>query len=394
MSELAEERILIVEFGFGGHQEEWIGLILRNEEELTKRNKIFFLLVGEALYNTLMSNYSTFGSIRVLKFDNMGNSGNSVIYRILSENHRLNSIKNLVNTLRISTLIFYSLDDLLIGLVWIRRLKIEKIKGILFQPPLRTDYLSNYRRIKLRFKLFLLWLVKNKVDRIFILNDIVGANKLNIFFGRKLKFIMLPDPVCEINGNVLLSEKLSGDEFLDILIFGSINKRKGVLTLLDALACINEKKLLRPIRLTIAGKQSVELVPYIKSRVSNINSSESNVIIQVRNEYLSKNEITNLISKSSLLWLGYEDFVWSSGVLGFAVVHSVPVVTFPGGLIAELVSTGNFGYVIDVNIEALSCFFKNLANREVQAIRIDKFKRSEYLDMNSEVNFLAKLVND
>jgi glycosyltransferase involved in cell wall biosynthesis len=271
---------------------------------------------------------------------------------------------------------------------------VEKIKGILFQPPLRIDYLSNYRRIKLRLKLFLLWLVKNKVDQIFILNDIVGVNKLNTFFGRNLKFVILPDPLCEINPNVLLSKKLNEDDFLDILIFGSINKRKGVLSLLDALSGINEKKLLRPIRLTIAGKQGVELVPYISSRVRDINSSEFNVIIEVRNEYLSKDEITNLISKSSLLWLGYEDFVWSSGVLGHAIVHSVPVITFPGGLIAELVSSGNFGYVIDGGKEALSCFFKNLANREVQAIKVDNLMRSEYLEMNSEVNFLAKLIND
>ena len=130
-----------------------------------------------------------------------------------------------------------------------------------------------------------------------------------------------------------------------LLMFGSLDERKGISPVLDALSLLSESDQSRLV-LVLAGRLSDDERDRLLRRIQILRST-SNVQIVVDDRYLEETEIQPLMRACDLVLLTYIRHVGSSGVLVRAARASVPVLSTAYGLLGVQVSQNRLGAIVD-----------------------------------------------
>jgi glycosyltransferase involved in cell wall biosynthesis len=126
-----------------------------------------------------------------------------------------------------------------------------------------------------------------------------------------------------------------------LLLFGSIDERKGIGPVLDALASLSDRDQSQ-LALVLAGRVGDGVV----ERIGRFDS-ESNVQVVLEDRYVDEEEIQPLVRGCDLVLLTYVHHVGSSGVLVRAARAGVPVLSSDYGLLGAQVRQKCLGATVD-----------------------------------------------
>lgn len=188
----------------------------------------------------------------------------------------------------------------------------------------------------------------SNVKRVFLLNDYVAVRYFNKKY-KTSKFCYLLDPVFnKVSPDLSISRKSLGipERSRVYFHFGSMSYRKGTL---DVLKCI---EYLDPINTYIfAGVVAPDIKEEFYNRVQKLNERYH---ILLFDEFCSFEKIASFCQLSNFLFLPYKEVYQSSGVIGYASLYNVPVISTKNGMLGKLVRRYKLGWSFDFsNIKAV-----------------------------------------
>jgi glycosyltransferase involved in cell wall biosynthesis len=223
---------------------------------------------------------------------------------------------------------------------------------------------THYLKKKL-IKLYKIWFNKNNVKKIFFIDryyiDYFNSIK------NKHKLIYLNDAV-DLEYNSEQSSVEIRDK-INILVYGSISKRKGLKFLETSLLNSNLKKRLK---LVIAGKVHKDYLNEFDEIINNFKRENWN--IEVMNKWVTKEEEFKLFSNTDIVWSCYEkSFSGSSGVIYIAGAFKKPVIVNNTGYISEIVLENNNGEIVNSNdFNSITASINKLLNNSKQREKLGK----------------------
>ncbi len=189
------------------------------------------------------------------------------------------------------------------------------------------------------------------------------------------KIRYLPDPAdLKMTGSSSEAKAVLGvsDKTLVILVFGSIDERKGIDSLLAALAPEPD---LRKCVVILAGAQSPSMRKQMHAHAYVQLQARGQLIVIDR--YLDDAEQTLVFMAADVVWVGYKNHLYMSGVLVLAGRAGLPVVGAAQGEIGQLIAEENLGAIVRIGdpTEVASALIKLLdtETRNVMGIRAQKF---------------------
>ena len=175
---------------------------------------------------------------------------------------------------------------------------------------------------------------------------------------------------------------VSGDV---LLFFGFVRPYKGLMTLLEAMPEILER---RPVTLLVVGEFWEDKDSYLQ-RMADLKVSEH---IRMVDEYVPNEDVGLYFAASDLVVLPYVS-VTGSGIVQVAFGCERPVVVTHVGGLPEVVADGETGYVVppedpDSLADAVLCFLEGDREKFITAIR-EHFKRFSWEQMVDMIESLA-----
>jgi glycosyltransferase involved in cell wall biosynthesis len=155
----------------------------------------------------------------------------------------------------------------------------------------------------------------------------------------KLRY--LPDPAeYEFTGSRGESRAALGisNGQVAILVFGSIDERKGIDLLLNGLALQND---LDSYVVILAGRQSANVREQVQAAAGAELLSQKRLIVIDR--FLTTCEQNRAFAAADVVWVGYRNHVHMSGVMVLAGKAGVPVLGSPEGEIGLLIAKYDLG---------------------------------------------------
>jgi glycosyltransferase involved in cell wall biosynthesis len=150
------------------------------------------------------------------------------------------------------------------------------------------------------------------------------------------KMAYLPDPVEHIDpGDRSATRQGLGiaDGVHVVLVFGSLDRRKGIEWLLEAMLRLPQT--VRVVAL-LAGKQTPELEAQLREpRWQGLYGSRRVVCV---NRVISQTELGGVLAVADSAWLGYVGHQHASGVFNLAAVHGLPIIATKEGAIGLMAS--------------------------------------------------------
>lgn len=225
-----------------------------------------------------------------------------------------------------------------------------KVSGIIYRNYLNKEHFKYNNFQIIAEKLLYYFMAKiHKMDTILLLNDPQSANFLNKKFNSN-KFKPIVDPINEVNFSILKDLRMELDIPKDnrvFLQFGSLDKRKNTLTILDAALGMSDKDLSK-ITLIFAGKLEKEIHDDFYRKV-NILKKRTQVII--KEGFLPFEYLFSLCKTVDCLLTCYSNIEQSSGTIGYASLFETPVIGPNKGLLGKLIRDNNLGITLN-NITA------------------------------------------
>lgn len=259
-----------------------------------------------------------------------------------------------------------------------------KVSGIIYQ-----IYLYRWKKSSIITKSqdvlkYLILTKLNMFEKLFILNDRVSPYYLNKIF-KVQKFHFLPDPVVPILNLELedMHEQLNIRKNSKVVLhFGSLNRNKGTLEVLQAISLMNSQKYSN-YTFIFAGIIQDDIKESFYNLYNNIRKSANIIVFDY---YCSINLIGSLCITSDIILCPYKRTNQSSGVIGYAVQFKKPVIVPKQGLLGKLVKTNKIGYLIE----------DTSPNEILKGIEksIDPNLSSNYMTINSISNFTKTIFTD
>jgi len=147
-----------------------------------------------------------------------------------------------------------------------------------------------------------------------------------------------------------------------LLVYGTINYRKGVDALLSAAAHPNFPA---NVHILLAGRQGPKAERLLRSSLTK--SLRSSGCLHQMNKFLTYEEEYIVFKASDVVWLGYREHYTMSGVLAQAGSMGLPVIACKEGLLGWLTQNYQLGVVVDaldekVVAEAINRLVSSKAN--------------------------------
>lgn len=171
----------------------------------------------------------------------------------------------------------------------------------------------------------------------------VPAAWLTSEMSRRLRY--LPDPAEQrgsVDRNAARARLGLGPDRIAVLVFGSIDERKGLNRLGDALAA---DPALEPYVVVVAGKQSATLQQALAAEPFVSLRRQRRVIEMDR--VIDDAEQALVFAAADIVWLGYEGHMYMSGVLVLAGLAALPVVATDDGEVGAFVREQEIGLLIE-----------------------------------------------
>ena len=192
----------------------------------------------------------------------------------------------------------------------------------------------------------------------------------------KLKFLHDPKEF-NFNFNKSYSRKKLGipKKSISILVYGALIESKGITELLSI---FKDSKLDKDIRIILAGKQFGENKSYLLNNKF-INNLKLENKLFIFNDWISEEKEALLYSATDIVWIGYKNYSYPSGVFYQAIQKSIPPLISKGGIIDNLNKELNVGYPINIysssNIIKGINYILNYKNRKRLKRNILKFSK-------------------
>ena len=199
-------------------------------------------------------------------------------------------------------------------------------------------------------------------------------NELTNRFPSK-KFTFLPDIISEDSPdtsfieyqkivNLAMGRKI-------ILLIGAIDKRKGIINLLQSAKKLDEKKYF----FVIAGKIYNETFTTKEQFDLEVLTEEVKNCFFYNQKIATESQFNAMISISDILFAAYIDFPYSSNMIGKASFFKKPIIVSTGYLMQEIVEKYNLGIAVNQNnLEEIAYSIEFLS------ISIDKRLYNEYFE--------------
>jgi glycosyltransferase involved in cell wall biosynthesis len=212
----------------------------------------------------------------------------------------------------------------------------------------------NYKSLKSnkRFniiKLFLFYkLLKNKfLVKIFVIDELLFKFTSENFFNLNDRLQYLADPAEFVGDHTYASAR----EVLNIpagssviLVYGQINARKGLNTLIKA---FDHPEVPKSLQIIIVGKQDTSIEDFFKSK--KIRELIENHRIVLINTFVNDTTQQMVFSAADIVWLGYENHFSMSGVLVLAATAKKVVLSTNKGLIGWYTQEKCLGISVNTN---------------------------------------------
>ncbi len=234
-----------------------------------------------------------------------------------------------------------------------------QVSGILFFPycriqPRGTGVFDRLRASIERLRKYwqVRWVLSNSnVHTIFLLNDKLGAARLNDDVGRDI-FRPLPDPVPlspetpATEDEKEWSDTWWADNRLHFLLFGSLRRNKGVEQTVEAFSQLPAQSASQ-MALHLLGESRAELADELPRLTDFLKDHQPSLTVHVENRFLSDIELELALQRSHVVLAPYQRTEGSSGVIGHAAKHQCPVIGPHTGLIGSLIDEYDLGLMAD-----------------------------------------------
>ena len=189
-------------------------------------------------------------------------------------------------------------------------------------------------------------------------------------FDSKKPRLLTPHPLYDNFGEAtekhLALEKLNLDKsFRYLLFFGFIRDYKGLDILLEAMADERIRKM--PLKLIVAGEFYTKPEPYLEF----IEKNELAEKVVLFTNYIPNHEVSLYFSACDLVVQPYKSAT-QSGVTQVAMHFNKPIITTNVGGLADMVSHGVVGFVVEPNSHALADAINEASQNKV----LEKFEQN------------------
>jgi glycosyltransferase involved in cell wall biosynthesis len=227
--------------------------------------------------------------------------------------------------------------------------------GIYFRPTFHykkfTNYSSHWKdKIRqLRQRLVLSIVLQNQqIQNLFCLDPFAIESIQSL--SNRVKVLHLPDPVNTLAYKNVEVEGLKTSLNIErgrkvFLLFGRLDKRKGIHQLLEAILQISPDYA-KSICLLLIGEVPINEQEEINKQVQNIDKSLPVQVI-LRNDFIPECDIPRYFKISDVILAPYQRHVGMSGILLHASAASKPVLASDYGLMGEIVNHYRLGLTID-----------------------------------------------
>jgi glycosyltransferase involved in cell wall biosynthesis len=166
----------------------------------------------------------------------------------------------------------------------------------------------------------------------------------------RVRIIHLPDPVRSIDSDCYKVEQLKTRVGIDrerrvFLLFGSLNSRKGVYQLLEAIQML-PSSLCKRLCLLLAGSVSHSDKSQIEKLIAEI-SQVLPIQIIIRDEFIPQSEVQLYFQAADVILAPYQRHVGMSGILMQAAAVQKPVLASDYGLMGEITRWYELGLTVD-----------------------------------------------
>jgi len=173
------------------------------------------------------------------------------------------------------------------------------------------------------------------------------------------------------------------DESVVILVYGTIDERKGIDTLIEALNHADSPK---SIYLLVAGRQSPELRQLLSS-FRNASTTEAEIRCKTIDAFIDSATEQQLFAAADAIWMGYRAHYNMSGVLMLSVAAKKPVIATEAGLIGWFTNKWQIGCTFrEGDSDAVHRILKIICDKSVREEFAGKF-----LNLNLDHSWAAFL---
>lgn len=274
-----------------------------------------------------------------------------------------------------------------------------RVRGILFNPlsvqEVRTKgtrrWKPSWRRWRKLLQLY--GILRNpSIDRIFYLNNRPLAEWCNRVFRRRGCFDSVCDPIPWAAATHVPKAPVERreDPRRQLLLFGSLEPRKGITELLRAIASlapdIGSRARLRIVGRVLPGKGNIEQW----RELAGLANRASGMEIEVVEGFLSYEDLAAEVRTCDYVLAPYLGSHGSSGVLGHACLHRKPLLACAGGQIGAAVREGKLGLTFDPRDRQQ--FADTLRRAILHGVDVDAARMVAYVQQADYRAFAQKLV--
>lgn len=256
------------------------------------------------------------------------------------------------------------------------------ISGILYRlEPYLWPRMHWWQRAFSKLQLCLLAHSDN-IGVVFTLADGSAAAALNHIY-KTDKFRRLPDPVvptssADLQGSISPRRYSPSLAPRSLVHFGGLCRRKGTLTLLDALLLMPPEERSR-YHLTLAGVAYDDIAGELPGRLRELAD-----VVTYLPGWRSEAELLSLCLAADAIVAPYENIAQSSGLLGWAARTGTPIIVPSEGLLGKLARRYRLGMCCSAMAEGLRVAFGGYDYRRVDG--------SAYLRLNRPEEFAVELM--
>lgn len=348
--------LLILEPIAEGHSVEWLQHLMRAAALLNDARRVWFVVPSE-LYSTLSESLSDEARNRVRVVPMRPHEAHLCRHRLLpvSGFARWHTMRRYLGATGAAVGHFLSLDHLTLPLALGLGARGRPIGGILFRPSVHYGTLGPDRptlreRVRdIRKAVLYRRMLRNRTLGTVLTLDPYFPRYAERSYPQGGKVRALCDPAFPVRAPAAADHVVANafpNDRVAFLLFGYLTERKGIFTLLDALA-----RLRRPLAartaVMIAGKVEPSIRAKVAARCDALQAARPDLWLRLEDRWIGSGELEALVRRCDVVLAPYHRFVGSSGAIMWAARSGKPVLAQEYGLIGRLVRDHALG--LDVN---------------------------------------------
>ncbi|MEM8832446.1 MAG: glycosyltransferase [Cyanobacteria bacterium P01_G01_bin.19] len=403
-----DRRILIFELSVGGHYPEYISYLVTYWCEQQLSGSLYVIVIPKFLEQhpdvvAIPANYRT-NNVEFISLTPEEQAKlkpyRSGIDRQVRAWQEFNLLDKYASSLQVDRAFIPYFDTRMLPLALGKSLPCS-FSGIYFRPSFHYPNFSGDRpSLKeklqhLREKIILSGVLQHRNLETLYSLDPFAVEPINCLGERQIAE-PLPDPVKihrSSTERTAMKSKLGIENNRQVhLLFGDLNKRKGIDQVLAAVALL-PRKLASQLCLLLVGSMSEENLLRLQKQIDRVCRSTPVQIVR-HNQYIPEEDIQNYFEVADVILAPYQRHVGMSGILNRAAVAQKPVLSSDYGLMGEITRRYQLGLTVDSQspqkiAKGLSKFLQESPDEQCNYQQMALFARQ-----NSVAKFASKIFDN